>query len=169
MTKEDKIKKAIEAKNLHDEIYKSKPTYICYTDGSGYWKNKLGGVGVYIEYNTLAGNLLIKKFSTGYHSTTTQRMELRALIKALKFIKIKDKRVVVFTDSEYVLNIALKTKTPLENKDLTSTLYQELNKFKDISLYWVKGHSNIKGNEIADKLANYKQFSDLERIEDARN
>lgn len=46
-------------------------------------------------------------FDRGYHSTTNNRMELRACIEALKFIasegpRLRVSRAVVYTDSQYV-------------------------------------------------------------------
>lgn len=43
-----------------------------------------------------------KEFSEGYKYTTNNRMELLAVIVALKKLKIPNVNVTVFTDSKYV-------------------------------------------------------------------
>ena len=167
--KQQRFNKAIAAKVIHDKVLLGNPVFVVYTDGSGYWKTQLGGIGGYIQYKNKEQVLSTKSFRRGYFETTTQRMELRAIIEALQVILIKNQKTIIFTDSEYALNIISNKSQPIENLDLVKLTKQELALFSNINIYWITGHSNIEGNDRADKLADYKQFNHSSRIRDERN
>ena len=108
---------------------------------------------------------IMKSICTEAHSTTNNRMEISAVIHALKALK-QASVVELYTDSQYVqkgvtewLNgwkaRGWKTadKSPVKNVDL----WQELDALlpnHEITWYWVRGHSGHPGNELADQLAN---------------
>lgn len=149
---------------------RQKITIFC--DGSCYWKHpkKLGGFGVYIQWNDK--EYFIHK---GYEDTTISRMEQRAVLYALKAIKkdIKTK-VVIYSDSQYVtesLNKNIKTWIGegrldyVENNDLWKAILKEIEDHKKmrLRLIWRRGHQKDLtdplnfGNAVADKLADYKK------------
>lgn len=131
-----------------------------FTDGACRGNPGPGGWGVLLRYGkhekTLHGGELL---------TTNNRMELQAVIEALKSIK-ESCQVIVTTDSQYVRqgmldwlpkwkqkNWRTSSKEPVKNQDLWQELDQ-LVQSHDVQWHWVKGHSGHRENEIADELAN---------------
>tara|TARA_B110000483_G_scaffold154841_1_gene183957 strand:- start:375 stop:806 length:432 start_codon:yes stop_codon:yes gene_type:complete len=130
-----------------------------YTDGACSGNPGPGGWGVYIDNNGL-----IKEISGSELETTNNRMELKAVIEALKNFDSKV-NINIFTDSKYVMDGANKwiinwkkngwknsKKEPVKNKDLWVEL-DNLLKIHKINWTWVKGHDGNYGNERADYLA----------------
>ena len=134
--------------------------YIIYTDGACSGNPGPGGWGAVIideENNQI-------ELSGSEKSTTNNRMELLAPIKALKKIK-EEAKITIFTDSTYLKNGITEwikkweingwksaNKKTIKNKDL----WQELSKLtqkKDITWKWVKAHAGNPLNELADQLA----------------
>ena len=131
-----------------------------YTDGACSGNPGPGGWGVFIENS---GN--VTELSGRDENTTNNRMELKAVIEALKFFTINSK-LTIHTDSKYVMDGASRwiinwkknnwktaQKKDVKNKDL----WIELDKYVEIhnvKWSWVKGHSGHEQNEIADHLAN---------------
>lgn len=131
-----------------------------YTDGACSGNPGKGGWGAILLYKGHE-----KKISGSAPDTTNNRMELSAVIQALKAIKKESSPIVIYTDSKYVQNGITKwihswkkngwkgsNKKPVKNIDLWQDLDQESAKH-DIDWQWVKGHSGDKYNEIADQLA----------------
>ncbi len=130
-----------------------------YTDGACSGNPGPGGWGVFIENS---GN--VTELSGRDENTTNNRMELKAVIEALKFFTINSE-LTIHTDSKYVMDGASKwiinwkknnwitaQKKDVKNKDLWIELDNLLN-YHDVSWVWVKGHDGIYGNERADYLA----------------
>ena len=130
-----------------------------YTDGACSGNPGPGGWGVFIENS---GN--VTELSGRDENTTNNRMELKAVIEALKFFIINSK-LTIHTDSKYVMDGASRwiinwkknnwktaQKKDVKNKDLWIELDNLLN-YHDVSWVWVKGHDGIYGNERADYLA----------------
>jgi len=101
----------------------------------------------------------------GQADTTNNRMELLAVIEALKALK-RPCQVVVHTDSQYVQKGMTQwlanwkrrdwrtaDKKPVKNADLWQEL-DELVSRHDVTWKWVRGHAGDAGNEMADQLAN---------------
>mgnify|MGYP000090496873 CR=1 FL=1 len=141
-----------------------------YTDGSCYWKLKKGGCGIYIIWNDK--EFFIQK---GYKKTTIGRCELRAFLLLLKFLQ-KDIPITatVYSDSQYVVN-GLNNNlrewidhnwADVANEDLWKEVVKELDDHPKlrIRVRWIPGHRdniedpNVFGNNVADILADYKQF-----------
>ena len=134
--------------------------YKIYTDGACSGNPGPGGWGAVIfdqENNQV-------NISGSEKDTTNNRMELLAAIMALKEVQINS-NITIFTDSLYVKNgitewvIKWKSngwkntsKKLVKNKDLWLKLDDLCEKNKVI-WEWVKGHSNNKFNNLADKLA----------------
>ena len=106
-----------------------------------------------------------KELYGGQANTTNNRMELMAVIEALRALK-KPCRVVLHTDSQYVKKGMTEwiaqwkargwrtaDKKPVKNADLWQELDQA-SRLHSIEWRWVKGHAGHEGNEKADQLAN---------------
>jgi ribonuclease HI len=139
---------------------------IIYTDGACSGNPGPGGWGSVLESEGR-----VKEISGGESLTTNNRMELTAVIEALKQLKLKCK-LIIYTDSEYVKNgitswikkwavNGWKTadKKEVKNKDLWIQL-NNLTQGHTIDWRWVKGHSGVPGNERCDLLAR----QEIERI-----
>ena len=131
-----------------------------FTDGACRGNPGPGGWGVILR----AGSHQKELFG-GEHSTTNNRMELRAAIEGLAALK-RPSRVTVTTDSQYVRQGITQwiegwkrnqwrtsAKKPVKNQDLWQML-DELTCRHDVTWEWVKGHSGHPENELADALAN---------------
>lgn len=129
-----------------------------YTDGACSGNPGRGGWAAII----LDGEK-IEKISGSKDNTTNNRMELTAVISALKYVK--DKNLEIYTDSKYTKDGIEKwisnwkkngwktaNKQDVKNKDLWSELDQ-LNSRKNVQWNWVKGHANNQYNNMADELA----------------
>jgi len=134
---------------------------VIHTDGGCRGNPGIGGWGVWLRYEGKN-----KKLKGSELSTTNNRMELTAAIKALEAIKSKNIDIDLFTDSKYVMSginewiINWKSrgwktanKKTVKNVDLWKKLDQ-LNNEHSVVWHWVKGHSGDEGNEMADRLAN---------------
>ncbi len=134
------------------------PKILIYTDGSALGNPGPGGYGIVMKTND---GKFEKRFSKGFRLTTNNRMELLAVIDALKKLRQKDIPVEIYSDSKYVVD-AINQKwlnkwriqrfAKTKNPDLWKAF---LEKSKDIpyNIFWVKGHNNHPENEICDKLA----------------
>lgn len=131
-----------------------------YTDGACSGNPGPGGWGAVLIYNGIE-----KQISGGEKNTTNNRMELTAVIEALKALK-EPCNVTLTTDSKYVCDAINKQwvfgwqrnnwrkadKKPALNVDLWEQLL-ELLKIHKVEFVWVKGHNGHKYNEICDALA----------------
>ncbi len=131
-----------------------------FTDGACSGNPGPGGWGVILRCNGTE-----KELSGGEKNTTNNRMELTAVIAALKALKYPCE-VTVTTDSKYVYESVTKgwvyswqkngwkkaDKKPALNPDLWSELLELLNIHK-VTFNWVKGHNEHPENERCDKLA----------------
>ena len=128
-----------------------------YTDGSSRGNPGNGGYGAVL----LWGNH-VKELSQGYKHTTNNRMELMGVIAGLEAIKKMEVPVIVYSDSQYIVNAVekgwlknwLKTnfKGGKKNADLWRR-YDDLAKNFSIKFVWVKGHADNPYNNQCDLLA----------------
>jgi len=137
----------------------SEPTKILvYTDGSALGNPGKGGFGIIMK---LSDKSYEKEFSQAYRLTTNNRMELKAIIEALKKIKNKDLPIEIYTDSKYVADaINQKWLEKWHQKRFAKTkntdLWQEflkVSKGLNYKIFWIKGHNQHPENERCDKLA----------------
>lgn len=131
-----------------------------FTDGACRGNPGPGGWGAYLEFKDK------KKSLYGFEdNTTNNRMELMAAIEGLKALK-RSCNIELKTDSKYVLQgmtewmVGWKkngwktaAKKAVKNVDLWRQLDSEVSRHQ-INWHWVKGHSGVHGNEMADQLAN---------------
>lgn len=106
-----------------------------------------------------------REISGGFRRTTNNRMELMAVIEALKLIK-RPSKVTVYSDSQYVVNAMSKgwaerwrangwKRTPREkalNPDLWAELLDQAARH-EIEFRWVRGHDGDEENELCDRLS----------------
>ena len=88
--------------------------------------------------------------SGGEEHSTNNRMELQAIIKALKYVKGNE--YILYSDSKLTINCAKKIWKRKANIDLWD-IYDEVIKNKKIDYIWIKAHNGNKYNEIVDKLS----------------
>ena len=117
-----------------------------YTDGSCLKPNGPSGWACVILKNNYEYHL-----SDGVEQSTNNRMELMAVIEALRFLE-EDDECLIYSDSKLVINCAQNIWKRNKNIDLWR-IYDEIAKTKTIHYEWVKGHSGNHYNEIVDKLA----------------
>lgn len=132
-----------------------------YTDGACSGNPGPGGWGAVLLYRDQS-----KEISGGEETTTNQRMELKAVIEALKSLKVRDWNVTVYSDSAYFINAVKQDwlsrwqangwknskKEAVANQDLWLELL-ELMKVNHVKVEKVKGHAGDKYNEKCDELA----------------
>lgn len=136
------------------------PAIEVFTDGACSGNPGAGGWGVILRYGEVE-----KELSGGEENTTNNRMELTAVIEALKALK-KECDITIYTDSRYVMDgvqewmpnwklngwKTTNKKSPVKNVELWQILDSLLSKHK-IKWVWVKGHNGHPENERVDKLA----------------
>lgn len=86
-------------------------------------------------------------------NTTNIRMEMTAVIEALKAVKKTDISVVIHTDSQLVVDTIQRGWKRNANIDLWHELDEQLARFKDITFVKVKGHASDVYNNLVDRLA----------------
>ena len=127
-----------------------------YTDGAAKGNPGPGGYGVILEYR---GH--IKELSGGFQLTTNNRMELLAVIIGLEAIKETGYKIVIFSDSKYVVDAVNKQwlfaweknqYKKKKNPDLWKRFLRVYRQHK-VTFKWVKGHAGHAQNERCDELA----------------
>jgi ribonuclease HI len=134
---------------------------IIYTDGACSGNPGPGGWGA-----VLMSGRHMKEISGSETHTTNQRMELKAVIEALKALKVSGARVTVYSDSAYVVNAFKQNwitgwqrngwknsrKEDVANQDLWRELIH-LMQINQVKIEKVKGHAGDRYNERCDELA----------------
>ena len=137
-----------------------------FTDGACKGNPGIGGWGALLKYQ---GSTL--ELFGGEESTTNNRMELVAAIRALEALEslpVREKscKIELHTDSQYVqkgisewIHVWRRRGwrtadgKPVKNAELWRELDQ-LSQQYQIGWFWVRGHAGHDGNERADELAN---------------
>ncbi len=131
-----------------------------YTDGACSGNPGPGGWGAILIYKDVT-----KELSGFVDKTTNNRMEMTAIIKALKALK-EPCKVLLHSDSSYLVNAfnqgwinnwvnngwKTSNKKDVANKDLWENLIN-LSKYHHIDWIKVKGHSDNELNNKVDRLA----------------
>lgn len=133
---------------------------LIFTDGACKGNPGPGGWGAILRYGEHE-----KELSGGEPNTTNNRMEITAVLEALKCLK-EPCEVTLYSDSQYVCNaIKLgwakkwqKNKWMRNKKEpaLNADLWEEILKMCDthqMEIIWVKGHAGHPENERCDRLA----------------
>ena len=127
---------------------------VIYTDGACKGNPGPGGWGAWLSFGEHN-----KSLCGGERETTNNRMELTAVIEALKALR-RPVPVQIYTDSKYVQQgisqwihgwkkngWRTSDKKPVKNADLWQHLDQLAQQF-EIEWLWVKGHAGDVGNEM---------------------
>ena len=129
--------------------------FLIYTDGACSCNP---GPGAY-AYIIVKGVEIIKKYSEGFSMTTNNRMEMLAVIKALR--NDMNGHIDVFSDSKYVIDSINKgwlsnwqrdNWKGRKNRDLWEE-FLAVSTGRDITYSWVQGHANDEYNNICDRMA----------------
>ena len=130
-----------------------------YSDGACSGNPGPGGYGAVLIYGDAR-----REISGCERQTTNNRMEMTAVIEALKQLK-RPSKIRITTDSNYLVkgmtqwlpgwirrNWLNSQKKPVLNRDLWETLVK-LCQDHDVEWQWIKGHAGHKENERCDELA----------------
>lgn len=135
-----------------------------YTDGSCLRNPGPGGYA-FVVLDREQDQRIVSSAAFGYSHTTNNRMELLAVIAALRSLPLPT-NVSIFSDSRYVCDaiqqnwlqgwIAKGWRTTsgnlVKNRDLWQQ-YLVVAQPHDITMSWVRGHSGDSWNETVDALA----------------
>jgi ribonuclease HI len=132
-----------------------------WTDGSGTTRGHPGGWAYVLKAkHPTTGEVKVVEGSGHHFDTTNNRMEMTALLMALRALK-RPSFVQVHSDSQYVIDPfrkgylekwEKKKWAKVKNVDLWLELKPEVARHL-ISWQWVRGHNGNKYNEVCDKLA----------------
>lgn len=132
-----------------------------YTDGACSGNPGPGGWGAVLMFADKK-----KEIYGGELNTTNQRMELKAVIEALRALKVSNWDITVYSDSAYVVNAFQQQwienwqrngwknskKEAVANQDLWKELISLTSKNR-VRIEKVKGHAGDEWNERCDQLA----------------
>jgi ribonuclease HI len=146
-----------------------------YTDGSSYPGPRRAGVGVRFVWTGENGDEDFEDYPLlGYDGATNQQAELAAVVEALKALVIRRmfdtkrfRRIVIWTDSMYVVTgydtarftwQSNRWTTSDGNPVANAAQWKELLRLahrtgKAVEMKWVKGHKASTHNKAVDKLA----------------
>lgn len=130
----------------------------------------IGGWGAVLTYKEQE-----KELYGGEINTTNNRMEMMALLEALKSLKRKDTPIEVYSDSAYLINCFQQKwyanwrkngwknskKEPVENQDLWEDILCEVESIKDIRFFKIKGHLRL--DDVAALKSWYKKYLDTNK------
>jgi len=129
-----------------------------YTDGAAKGNPGPAGYGVVME---MVGTPYKREFYEGFRKSTNNRMELLAVIVGLEKLKNLKTKVLVVSDSKYVVDAVekrwvfqweKKNFAGKKNPDLWMRFLKAYRNHK-VDFQWVKGHNNHPQNERCDELA----------------
>ena len=143
--------------------FKNGPDTGVFTDGS--CESNPHGRGGWGVVKVVDGNIVAEKNGC-VASTTNNRMELTALIEAVKLLSPAEE-IVVYTDNEYCRKIACewaaawkrngwtrgKQREEVKNLDLVKELHEIVETHPGVTIKWIRGHEGSRWNEYADSLS----------------
>lgn len=125
-----------------------------YTDGSSINKEKIAGWSTCVMLPDGKRIIYYGHLSPGTNNTG----ELYGIVVGLAIAKRLHGRVRINTDSEYSKGVLFDGNQAISNKEIVSIGKRMRNRFRSGThpvCRWVKGHSGVEGNELADKYAKY--------------
>ena len=142
----NKAKKAVDQTSWDETEYKDK---IClFTDGASSGNPGPSGIGVLLRYAEHE-----KEISEYIGDATNNIAELKAIEAGLSALKNTDIPVRLFTDSKYAYGLLMLNWNARKNQEVVESIKKIMDRFKDLKIIKVKGHSGHPGNERADYLA----------------
>jgi ribonuclease HI len=132
------------------------PVVYLFTDGACSGNPGPGGYGVVMRYGPHE-----KELSGGFSKTTNNRMELMAVIRGLQALKRDGLRVVITSDSKYIVDAVekkwligweKKNWKKVKNEDLWKQ-FLLLSRRHHLRFQWIRGHNGHPENERCDELA----------------
>jgi len=141
---------------------------IIFTDGACKNNPGAGGYAAVIIPDNYEETQQLTIISGGELKTTNNRMELTAVIKALEycFNLTYIGEIIIYSDSQYVTRAINeewlerwidKHFKGIKNQDLWLKIWKYICKL-NVRFEWIRGHSDITYNELADKLASEACF-----------
>lgn len=127
---------------------------IAFTDGSSYYKTKLGGWA----FRVMLGDRRFERWGCA-ENTTGNDMELTAILRVLQFVKPSPHRLTIYTDSEFAKNALTtyyrgwrlqdwrcKNGEPVKNAERVKECVEWLDKHaaigRHIDIFWIEGHAD---------------------------
>ena len=127
--------------------------YKIFTDGSSRGNPGPGGWGLII-LNEQEDRVVFTE-NDRENPTTNNRMEIFAVIQGLAALRKLNCRIIVYSDSQYVVNTMTKGWSRGANCDLWNIL-DALVANHTVQFQWVRGHGDVVGNIRCDELANWQ-------------
>lgn len=139
---------------------------IIFTDGACSGNPGKGGWGAVVYYPTGS----IQELGGSSFETTNNKMEMKATIESLKWIREEESQIWLYTDSTYVIrgitqwiwgwkkkNWKTAQGKDVTNQDLWLELEKQVVRLKKngskIDWRYVRGHTGVPGNERVDQIA----------------
>jgi ribonuclease HI len=142
-------------------MYTDGPKTGAFTDGAAEGNPGPGGWGAVL----VVDDAIVSQDYGSETFTTNNRMELTAMISALKMIPNRTP-ADIYTDSQLVVNILTQwakgweekgwKKTspgPIANLELVKEAYSLVKQKPEVNIHWIRAHSGSRWNEYADALA----------------
>jgi len=146
-------------------------TITIYTDGSADNKTRIGGFGISMK----AGDHYKEYCEGSYHDTTSARMEIMGVLRAIEMCT-PGWKLDIYCDNRYVVDTIDKgwLENWLEqdildqkaNPDLWRQMKRQLVRHEgNVTISHVKGHNGHPQNELCDRLANEGRLKKTIRID----
>jgi ribonuclease HI len=121
---------------------------VAYTDGACEGNPGPAGVGV-----VLVDRQQVRELSHFLGHATNNIAELTAIEMALESIGQTDRKIRLYTDSEYAIGVLTLGWKARANQELVGRLRKLVDALPGLELIHVRGHSGVPMNERADRLA----------------
>jgi ribonuclease HI len=127
--------------------------FTIYTDGAYSQLHNIGACAFVILDEESEKSSLVKEGSKAFRNSTSQRMELYAILYALKQFKSSE-QLLIITDSQYAVGELTLNWKRTSNIKLLEAIEDELTKHQ-YKFQHVKGHNGDRWNEYVDKKCAY--------------